>query len=156
MPIRLAEPKDIKQLVKMRWDFTLETSHNRSVIKEASYCQFENECEDFLIKALESRQWAIWVAESEGQIISHIYIELVEKVPRPGRITRPFAFMTNVYTLPDYRGEGVGSQLLSCVNDWAKQNRYEFIIVWPSEESIPYYKKNGYSHAAEPMEYFPL
>ncbi|TYS17046.1 GNAT family N-acetyltransferase [Rossellomorea vietnamensis] len=152
MNIRLAEARDIKQLIKMRWDNTLEFDEGK---KDDSYEEFERECQIFLEDALKSSQWFIWVAEDKGKIVSHIYIELIQKVPRPGRVTHPFAYMTNVYTIPEYRNGGVGSKVLSTINDWIKENEYEFVIVWPSDEAINYYKKNGYVHCTEPMEYFP-
>lgn len=152
MVIRLAEVKDITQLIKMRWDFTIEHDESKRI---ASYEDFERECHDFLEKAISDNQWFIWIAEDGGRIVSHIYIELIQKVPRPGRKTYPFAYMTNVYTLPEYRNKGVGSQLLQTINNWMKEHMYEFIIVWPSDESIRYYQKNGYVHSTEPMEYFP-
>jgi GNAT superfamily N-acetyltransferase len=150
--IRLAEAKDIKQLIKMRWDTTIEFDESK---KEESYEEFEMECQAFLENALNSGQWFIWVAEDENKIVSHIYIELIQKVPRPGRVTHPFAYMTNVYTIPEYRNVGVGSKVLSSINKWIIENEFEFVIVWPSDESINYYKKNGYVHCTEPMEYFP-
>ena len=55
----------------------------------------------------------------------------------------------------EYRGKGIGSKVLHSVNKWVKENNYEFVIVWPSEDAIPYYEKNGYVHCKEPMEYFP-
>ncbi|WP_052345906.1 GNAT family N-acetyltransferase [Paucisalibacillus sp. EB02] len=152
MNIRLAEKKDIKQLIKMRWDFTIE--HDESKANE-SYNDFEKECYVFLEKALNGPDWYIWVAEENGRVVSHIYIELIQKVPRPGRITHPFAYMTNVYTNPKYRNKGIGSKLLQSINSWIKENNYEFVIVWASDEAIEYYKKNGYVHSTEPMEYFP-
>jgi GNAT superfamily N-acetyltransferase len=148
--IRLAQEKDIGPLINMRWDFTLEDYPEMGVGIE--YSSFEEECRVFLKNALEGSQWKIWVAEENGQVVSHIFIELINKVPRPGRVTNPFAYMTNVYTLPEYRGIGVGSKLLTTVNDWAKKMNYEFIIVWPSETSIEFYGRNGYTHCKEPME----
>lgn len=152
MIIRLAELKDIKQLIKMRWDFTIEYDESK---KDESYSEFEKECHSFLENAMNGQQWYIWVAEEKGTIASHIYIELIEKVPRPGRITYPFAYMTNVYTTPEYRNKGVASKLLGKINDWVKENKYEFVIVWPSDEAINFYRRNGYEHCTEPMEYFP-
>lgn len=153
MIIRLAELKDIKQLIKMRWDFTIEHDESK---KGASYIEFEKECHSFLEGVIKSQQWYIWVVEEQGRIVSHIYIELIHKVPRPGRITYPFAYMTNVYTSPDYRNKGIASKLLNKVNDWIKENKYEFVIVWPSDEAINFYEKNGYAQCSEPMEYFPM
>ncbi|MEI5908062.1 GNAT family N-acetyltransferase [Bacillus spongiae] len=152
MKFRLAEAKDIKQLIKMRWDNTIEFDESK---KGESYEEFEIECQTFLESALNSKQWFIWVAEVENKIVSHIYIELIQKVPRPGKVTHPFAYMTNVYTIPEYRNGGVGSKVLSLINKWIKENNFEFVIVWPSDEAINYYKKNDYVHCTEPMEYFP-
>jgi GNAT superfamily N-acetyltransferase len=152
MIIRLAEAKDIKQLISMRWDFTIEYDESK---KDESFEDFEKECHSFLENALNNGQWFIWVVEKNGRIVSHIYIELIQKVPRPGRVTNPFAYMTNVYTIPEYRSKGVGSKILSSINKWIHENDYEFVIVWPSDEAINFYKKNGYVHCTEPMEYFP-
>jgi ribosomal protein S18 acetylase RimI-like enzyme len=152
MNIRLAEAKDIKQLIRMRWDTTIEFDESKKI---ESFDDFEKECHSFLENALNNGQWFIWVAEENAKLISHIYIEIIDKVPRPGRITYPFAYMTNVYTVPEFRNKGVGSKLLSSINSWIKESKYEFVIVWPSDEAINYYKKNGYVHCKEPMEYFP-
>ncbi|SFM47517.1 Predicted N-acetyltransferase YhbS [Gracilibacillus orientalis] len=152
MNLRLAETKDIKQLIRMRWDFTIEYDESKRI---QSFADFEKECQSFLENAIESDQWFIWIAEENGKVVSHIYIELIQKVPRPGKVTYPFAYMTNVYTVPEYRNMGVGSKILKTINKWIKENHYEFVIVWPSDESINYYKKNGYVHCTEPMEYFP-
>lgn len=152
MEIRLAEIKDIPQLIKMRWDFTIEYDESK---RTASYESFVKECQSFLEQAINGEQWYIWVAEENETIVSHIYIEVIQKVPRPGRITYPFAYMTNVYTIPEYRNKGIGSALLQTINEWIKENKYEFVIVWPSEDSNGYYEKNGYVHCSEPMEFFP-
>ncbi|MED4205958.1 GNAT family N-acetyltransferase [Neobacillus mesonae] len=154
MKIRLAEVKDIDQLAKMRWDFTIEYDDEKKVVQN-HFKTFMKECQIFLENALKSNQWVIWVAEADEKIVSHIYIELIQKVPRPGRITYPFAYMTNVYTEKEYRNKGIGGKLLSTVNEWIKENKYEFVIVWPSEDGINFYKKNGYVLCTEPMEYFP-
>ncbi|MCH1625262.1 GNAT family N-acetyltransferase [Ferdinandcohnia quinoae] len=154
MNIRLADEKDIDQLIRMRWDFTIE--HDESgEIAQLPYEDFENECQVFLQNVLNGDKWFIWVAEENGSIVSHIYIELIQKVPRPGRVTHPFAYMTNVYTIEEYRNKGIGSSLLSAVNEWVREMNYEFVIVWPSDEAINFYGKNGYVQCKEPMEYFP-
>ncbi|WP_203287921.1 GNAT family N-acetyltransferase [Metabacillus sp. cB07] len=152
MKLRFAEEKDIDQLIKMRWDVTIEHDESKA---NSSFPDFEKECRIFLEYAIKGDRWMIWVAEENEKLVSHIYIELIEKVPRPGRITYPFAFMTNVYTIPEYRNKGIGSRMLSSINQWIKENKCEFVIVWPSDDSIGYYKKNGYAHCVEAMEYFP-
>lgn len=152
MYIRKAELKDIERLIKMRWDFTVEYDVSGK-INESEYIHFQKECETFLVNAINGQRWIIWVAETNGEIVSHIYLELIQKVPRPGRITNPFVYMTNVYTVEEYRGNGIGSRLISHVNSWTMEMKYEFIMVWPSEESIEFYKSNGYKNCNNPLEY---
>jgi GNAT superfamily N-acetyltransferase len=148
MQIRLAASKDIDQLVRMRWDFTLE--YNPDIL--AVYTDFHAECSVFLKEAMDSGKWFIWVADLNGRVVSHIYIELIYKVPRPGRITQPFAYMTNVYTLPEYRAQGIGSSIMQAIEAWGREKQLEFIMVWTSNESIPFYGRNGYTYCTEPME----
>lgn len=153
MNIRLAERKDFDQLIQMRWDFTIEDYETKS-FGENEMDSFKLECQTFLENALNSGNWFIWVAEEDEKIVSHIYIELIQKVPRPGRITFPFAYMTNVYTIKKYRSKGIGSKLMKTIHEWVKENKYEFIIVWPSDASRNYYERNGYKLCNDPMEFF--
>lgn len=151
MKVRLAEREDIDQLIRMRWDFSIEHNSEIKTVPE-EYAVFEAECQAFFNRAFDGDKWVFWVAETDGVVVSHIFLERIEKVPRPGRVTRPFLYMTNVYTKPEFRGKGVGSQLLSAVNEWAEQDKNEFIIVWPSDEGVPFYERNGYTRCVEPLE----
>lgn len=74
MQVRLAIESDIDQLVRMRWDFTYEKEIT------ASYKDSHTECRTFLMEAIHSQRWFIWVAEMDNRIVSHIYIELINKV----------------------------------------------------------------------------
>lgn len=152
MHIRLAQYKDIDQLIQIRWDFTVE--HQKEVAKSI-IVNFQLECRLFLEHAIESPSWLIWIAEINEQVVSHIYLELIHKVPRSGRITHPFVYMTNVYTIPAHRNKGVGSQLLTVVNEWMETNEYEFVIVWPSDDSIGFYEKYNYENCSEAWTYTP-
>ncbi|MDG0792997.1 GNAT family N-acetyltransferase [Cohnella ginsengisoli] len=147
MRIRQAHLEDIEALILMRWELTLEHQPETSDDFEL----FAAECRTFLEEAIRGERWHIWIAEVEGVIASHMYIQLIDKVPRPGRVTYPFAYMTNVYTDPAYRSQGIGSRLLEAIRAWATENKFEFIIVWPSEESRAFYGRNGYALCNDPM-----
>ena len=49
MEIRLAEEKDIDQLIKMRWDFTIEDDYENK-IQPSAFEDFKQECRTFLEK----------------------------------------------------------------------------------------------------------
>lgn len=149
--VRLAETKDIDVLTKMRFDFSREYD---SSISEDNYAEFAERFAIFLQKAITGgSNWRIWVAEIDGTVIAHMFVQIVEKVPRPGR-SAPFGYVTNVYTLPDYRGKGIGTQIHEVMTQWSTESKLDFLIVWPSENSVEFYARNGFAPCREAMEWF--
>ena len=142
--IRLATQQDAAELARLRWDFSDQSNQQ--------YAIFAEQFTVFLQRALMSGTWAIWVAEYEGKLIANIYVQLVEKVPRPGRPRAYYGFVTNVYSEPFARNQGIGSQLMRAVQDWARERYAEFLVVWPSEESVRFYQRAGFVRNVDILE----
>jgi GNAT superfamily N-acetyltransferase len=96
----------------------------------------------------------VWVAEREGRLVSQIWVQVIHKVPRPGRFEghNRYGYVTNVYTEPDLRGQGIGGRLLERVVQWAREQRLEFLVVWPSEESVRFYERGGFHASPDALE----
>lgn len=149
MLVRLATFEDIPQLVQMRWDFSVEERLESAVTFE----EFSGICSEFLVHAIRSGDWYIWIAEISGSLVSHMYLQLIHKVPRPGKSKDPYyGYVTNVYTLPTFRNQGIGSKIHKAMEKWSKENEVEFLILWPSSESVKFYSRNGFSRCEEAME----
>lgn len=148
--IRRATSADVDELVAMRRDFTFEDEESQ---RDTARPEYEAECREFLIEAISAGRWDIWVAEVSGQVVSHVYVALIDKVPRPVRENRRIAYMTNVYTRPSHRGSGIGGRLVQRAQEAARQADVELVIVWPSGESIAFYKRYGFKEASpdEPL-----
>lgn len=148
--IRRANPADVDDLVAMRRDFTFEDGESD---RGTARPEYEAECRDFLVEAISASRWEIWVAEVAGQVVSHVYVALIDKVPRPVREHRRIAYMTNVYTRPSHRGSGIGGRLVQRAQEAARQADVELVMVWPSEESMAFYKRHGFRDASpgEPL-----
>lgn len=148
--IRRAALADVDELVAMRRDFTFEDGESQ---RRTSRPQYEAECREFLTEAISAGRWDIWVAEVSGQIASHVYVALIDKVPRPVRENGRIAYMTNVYTRPAHRASGIGGKLVQRAQEAARQADVELMIVWPSAESIAFYKRHGFREASsdEPL-----
>lgn len=151
--VRLAQTKDIDTLTRMRFDFSRE--YDDSISNDA-YDEFAGRCSAFLQKAIaDDSNWKVWVAEVDGRVVANMFVQIVEKVPRPGvDASSPFGYVTNVYTHPDYRGQGIGSQIHGEIARWAAENRLDFLIVWPSDNSVEFYARNGFARCKEAMEWF--
>lgn len=106
----------------------------------------------FAADAFAVGRWTAWVADHDGLLVSNIWIYRVPKVPSPGRSTRDFGYMTNVYTRPEMRNQGVGSELLRGVTAWAHDVDLELMIVWPSDPSVPWYERHGFMPSTEMLE----
>jgi GNAT superfamily N-acetyltransferase len=151
MEYLLAAPEDIPILAEMRWENRQERGHESQPAPE-NKADFIQVCQQFLEEAFYSGHWYIWVAAEEAELVAHIYVHMIEKVPRLSSFHPCFGYMTNVYTRPSWRGEGVGGRLLEAVVDWAKEEGMEFLFLWPSEESSNFYSKAGFTNQTEVME----
>jgi ribosomal protein S18 acetylase RimI-like enzyme len=143
--IRPATSDDIEQLVELRRRFTFEDGRGDE------RPEFEDECRSFLDEAIATGRWRIWVACVGPQIVSHLFVALIDKVPRPTRENRRIAYLTNVYTVPEYRNRGIGARLLVAAQADAASHDVELIVVWPSDESLGFYRDRGFESERDPL-----
>lgn len=144
---RQATEADLQRLAEMRWEFDQE--EGRAPLLSRS--EFIVQCSEFMRRGLRSGSWTYWVAVS-GEILSHIFVEKVPKLPRPSAPPGAWGYVTNVHTLPEWRNRGVGSELLRRVVQWAEAERLELLIVWPSERSVGFYECAGFRTENEVLE----
>jgi GNAT superfamily N-acetyltransferase len=138
--IRLAEERDIAQLIEMRRDFTLEDPYPDASPRSG----YDDDCRAFLLSAIAGGRWHIWVAEVDERIVAHAFVALIDRVPRPTTERAHLAYLTNVYTRPEFRGHGIGARIIRRAQEAARGADVELMIVWPSEESIEFYKREGF------------
>jgi GNAT superfamily N-acetyltransferase len=146
---RLAVESDVPALAEMRWTWRTAEDGTRAVVSHEDYVK---ECCAFLRQGLAEGSWLCWIAEVEGQFVSHIFVRRVRKVPKPSRLHDEIGYVTNVYTRPPYRGQGVGSALLACVVQWARDQEIDVLFVWPSQQAVPFYERAGFRADNEILE----
>lgn len=135
---RTATDADAAELAAMRWDFRLEEAPGTPLHDRVT---FPRAYRVFLEQGLADQRWTYWIATADAQIVSHIYIQRISKVPKPNRLDDAFGYVTNVYTRPAFRNRGIGTQLMAHVLGWAKEQDLESLIVWPSTESVRFYAR---------------
>ncbi len=147
---RLADPKDALQLADLRWrlktddssDFSM-TERNDFVAAFAAFTESPSGRQDV--------PFFHWVAELEGRLIAVMSVRKVLKVPSPERLDGCWGYLTNCYTLPDYRNRGIGTNLLSAIKNWAKEQELELLVVWPSDRSYVFYERSGFHRDPDPL-----
>jgi len=150
MICRLAVEPDFPHLAQMRWDFRTETEPAEGALPEDKFtAAFIN----FLRQGQASGKWAFWIAEEDGLIIAQAFVQRIQKVPTPWLIQREIGYVTNVFTYPAYRSQGVGARLMEHVQEWARQQNLEMLILWPSQRAVSFYARCGFTHPSRLMEY---
>lgn len=147
---RLAGADDLAELAEMRWDFRMEESEGVAANDKTTFLRA---CIAFLQRGLTTGTWAYWIAVVDGQIVSHIYVCKMQKVPKPNKLDDADGYVTNVYTRRAYRSLGIGSELMAHVKAWAKEQDYNQLFVWPSEASVPFYGRAGFVGHSDVMEF---
>lgn len=138
---------DIPALARMRWDFRIE--ERPALADSEDHAPFLRQCEAWIRQRVALGTWTIWLAEVDGEIVSHIFVNLVDKVPSPGRAIDRFGYVTNVYTRPEWRGHGIGGTLIEWVKAWALGADLELLHLWPSEASREFYARAGFGPATD-------
>ena len=145
---RLAETSDAAQLADLRWRLKKEDCQDFAV----------GERDGFISTFVESdprtsiiARYFHWVADLNWRVIGVMSVFKVPKMPSPRESGGTLGYLTNCYTLPAHRSQGIGSRLLSRVTIWAKQEGLELLFVWPSETSYKFYQRNGFDRLSDPL-----
>jgi GNAT superfamily N-acetyltransferase len=144
--VREATIDDGPALARLRWESS--DSDDRRVPFE----DFAPVFADFWTDALASGRWHVFVAEADGDVVSMIWVYRVPKVPRPHPEPRAYGYMTAVYTSAEHRNKKIGSAVLARVVEWALGQDLEGLYVSPSDESVPFYERAGFTWSTQWME----
>lgn len=149
--IRLADEKDYLQLANMKW---LHCEEDDIVYGESNLAGIKKEIfiDEFVEFLINDRTYKIFVLEENGAIVSSMFVAMIPKVPKPNRNTESIAYLTNVYTLKEYRNKKRGAELLGYVKEYLRNQKCELIIVWPSDNSTGWYSRNGFCQENEVFE----
>lgn len=151
MKIRLCEEKDFSQLAEMRWLHFEEddTDYNEHNLDGVSKDKFISEFVSFLTT---NNDYKIFVVENTGVIISSMFVYMIPKLPKPNGNAKHIAYLTNVFTRKEYRNRNIGTELLNHIKNYLAEQKCELIFVWPSDNSIRWYQRNGFSDINEIFE----
>jgi GNAT superfamily N-acetyltransferase len=145
--VRRATLDDAPALALLRWRFKQEDADGPVQPQHA----FTARCEKWLREAL-AGDWLAWVADAPEGICGHVFCCRVDKVPGPDRPDSDIGYVTNFYVTPRWRGRGVGRALLAALDQHTRELRMDTLIVWPSDRSVPLYRRVGYRAPDELLE----
>lgn len=140
--VRPARPDDAEGLARLRYAFR--AAEDPAVEAKT---EFLERCEPWMRRRLEASEdrWRCWVAEPDGGLRGHAWLHLFPKIPNPADEAEAHAYLTNMYVQPEYRGLGLGTALLDAVLTWCRGRELDSVILWPTEDSRPLYRRAGFA-----------
>ncbi len=150
MNFRQAEINDISQLVEMRLGYLIEdhgflTEEETTRIKESLPSYFENHL---------GKDMSIYVGEEDRNIISTVFLLVVEKPANPSFITGKTGTVLNVFTKSQYRKQGIAGKLMNMMLEDAKDMNLSYVELQATDMGKPLYEKIGFS--IQKSEYTPM
>ena len=151
MEIRLANEADYNELALMKWEHGVEDDidygeHNLDGVNKDEFV------EEFFAFLKAHKEYDIIVAEENGIVVSAMFVYLIPKLPKPNGNAKFIAYLTNVYTKKEYRNKGIGTQIMNYIKSILIEKKCELLFAWPSDNSIAWYQRNGFSEDNEIFE----
>lgn len=138
--VRLASHGDAGALARLRW--LSRGSHEQA---RQTCSAFEDFSTAWFEEAIRSPDWHIAVAgRAQRGLIGCMYVRKVGKVPVPGGGAKAWGYLTSAFVVEQERSAGIGSALLQLLIERARDERLEFLQVWPSTASVAFYQRAGF------------
>jgi len=111
---------------------------------------------EYLQKGLENESIGLWAAASDSEIIAMCCLSYFHLPPNELCLNGKSAHLGNMYTLPDYRRQGIASKLLELAVFEAKERQCERMVLVPTDKGAPLYEKFGFQPWFNAMVFFPM
>jgi len=138
MEIRKAKLNDIDMLVDNRLEFVC------LIRNIANIDEFKIHTKEYLKKHLEDDSIIAFIAIDNEKIVSSSILCVYETLPTPSCLNGKAGLLLNVYTLKDYRHQGLACNLLTKIIEEAKKLKVGKIQLDYTNDGYPLYKKLGF------------
>lgn len=86
-----------------------------------------------------------WLAFCEGEPIGMVNLLVFNRMPSADRSSGGWGYLGNMFVRESFRSDGVGTLLLNALLEWADEAGLERVVLNPSDRSIPFYERHGFS-----------
>lgn len=147
--IRLATLADADALISLRLVFLKEVGSLGSGVDGG---ELGEAIRRYLVRKMPAGEFLAWVAESEGRIVGTSGLTLFERPPNGANMAGLEAYLSNMYTVPGWRGKGVGTALVTTIIAHLKGTRVRRVWLHATEQGRPVYEKAGFVVSETDME----
>lgn len=115
--------------------------------------ELENVTKEFYLSHI-NKDLINWGVMIENKLIASGSLCLFNRIPYSENLTGKEGYILNIYTCPNYRKQGIASQLLNEMKEYAEQNQLKRLWLSSSDNGIALYKEHGFIEKDNEMELF--
>jgi len=147
---RKATAEDINALAKVRIDFLCEanqlTEEEKEVLLTAN--------RQYFTETMADGSFIAWIALDGADIAGTSGITFYKVPPNASCPTGKTAYISNMFTYPRFRKQGIAFRLFSLIVDEAKINGYKKVLLNATDMGKPLYARYGFQDTAGDMIYY--
>ena len=138
---RQAILSDVPQLVRLR--ILMQTEVNSADIKNIPK-NFEAIATQYFSESLKDQSYYSAVAECDGSLVSANGLVIYKKPPSFPGVSGIVGYVTNVYTMPEYRKKGISGELMKLLVEYAKAANVSGLHLGATESGKSIYENVGF------------
>lgn len=147
---RKATIADLDELVRLRIEFLREVQ--AADTRQYSEEELKISLRDYLLKSIQNNEFVAWLALFNDEVVATSGLCFFQITPGFTLIDGKIAYILNIYTLPNWRGKGVGKQTFNYILQEAINRGYKRISLHATDEGRPIYEKFGFRLTGDEME----
>jgi len=100
---------------------------------------------DYFSADLRAERFLAWLSlDDSGEPIGCGGLVFVQKPPGPGNLSGREAYLMNMYTVPEWRGRGVATQMMSTILAFVRESGVTSVRLHATEQGRPIYERAGF------------
>ena len=148
--IRIATINDIDILVKLRMELLDEVNNN---IENYNWGKYSQILRSYYNDGLSNKNVIAFLSEENRNIVAMSMMCFCNVVPSLFNLDGKIAFITDMYTIPEYRNKGLGMNLLNNIMEYAKKLGCSKVILNATDSGRALYEKYGFKDTNGEMSY---
>ena len=144
--IRKATEDDIPELVRQR-RLMFESMGFDDLHKLQSTSELSSK---FFLEQMQSNKFYGWVAiTKKGRIACNAGVIIDHHSPEPNNLTGKIAYIFNLYTLPEFRRQGIARKIMETILEWTNEKTISIVTLHATDDGEKLYKSIGFASSRE-------
>jgi predicted acetyltransferase len=132
--------KDIDIFIELRFAYLLSEFKSSNFEKD----EIEKNLKTYFNKYISTDNFIGIICESDTKTISVAYLHISERLPNPNFINGKIGTLMNVFTFPEYRNNGIATELIKIIIEEARKEDVKMIELSATEYGEKMYRKIGF------------